>query len=233
MMYGPDHKLFELAPIGAALALSPSSSSKSRARPERAVAGCWRRQRHRSSRSGAVTPRLPAAGPAFGRFIRPAFGAIRSGSICCSQSAPPGRCSCRARDRSGCGWSLTLFVVATGSIGLCAMLARCLYLAIAAGRIGEGIWHDLVSLFLATCLVVIIAYTGVTIAHHGWNLLPVFSATWRGCVGPASSISTSFASCCSPASGPRGGGISARHRSCWASSRFLAGCCSCHSISCG
>ena len=29
-------------------------------------------------------------------------------------------------------------------------------------------------LFLAICLVVIIAYTGVTTAHHGWNLLPVF-----------------------------------------------------------
>ena len=29
-------------------------------------------------------------------------------------------------------------------------------------------------LFLAICLVVILAYTGVTIAHHGWNLLPAF-----------------------------------------------------------
>ncbi len=28
--------------------------------------------------------------------------------------------------------------------------------------------------FLATCLVVIVAYTSVTIANHGWNLLPVF-----------------------------------------------------------
>lgn len=29
-------------------------------------------------------------------------------------------------------------------------------------------------LFLLTCLLVIIGYTSVTIAHHGWNLLPVF-----------------------------------------------------------
>lgn len=29
-------------------------------------------------------------------------------------------------------------------------------------------------LFLATCLVAIVAYTSVTIANHGWNLLPVF-----------------------------------------------------------
>jgi hypothetical protein len=31
-------------------------------------------------------------------------------------------------------------------------------------------------LFLATCLVAIVAYTSVTIANHGWNLLPVFFA---------------------------------------------------------
>ncbi len=31
-------------------------------------------------------------------------------------------------------------------------------------------------LFLATCLVAIAAYTSVTIANHGWNLLPVFFA---------------------------------------------------------
>ncbi|WP_288987754.1 hypothetical protein [uncultured Sphingopyxis sp.] len=40
-------------------------------------------------------------------------------------------------------------------------------------------------LLLAICLVVIIAYTGVTIAHHGWNLLPVFfgdmaAMSWPG-----------------------------------------------------
>lgn len=29
-------------------------------------------------------------------------------------------------------------------------------------------------LFLLTCLVAIAAYTSVTIANHGWNLLPVF-----------------------------------------------------------
>lgn len=29
-------------------------------------------------------------------------------------------------------------------------------------------------LFLATCLVAIVAYTSVTIANHGFNLLPVF-----------------------------------------------------------
>ncbi|MDT9012553.1 hypothetical protein RQP55_03800 [Novosphingobium sp. APW14] len=29
-------------------------------------------------------------------------------------------------------------------------------------------------LFLATCLVAILAYTSITIAHHGLNLLPVF-----------------------------------------------------------
>lgn len=29
-------------------------------------------------------------------------------------------------------------------------------------------------LFLLACLVVIVGYTGVTIAGHGWNLLPVF-----------------------------------------------------------
>lgn len=29
-------------------------------------------------------------------------------------------------------------------------------------------------LFLAACLVVIVAYTSVTIANHGWNLLPAF-----------------------------------------------------------
>ncbi|MFN5783681.1 MAG: hypothetical protein ACK442_11545 [Novosphingobium sp.] len=29
-------------------------------------------------------------------------------------------------------------------------------------------------LFLAACLVAIVAYTSVTIANHGWNLLPVF-----------------------------------------------------------
>lgn len=32
----------------------------------------------------------------------------------------------------------------------------------------------LLRLFLATCLVVILAYTAVTVANHGWNLLPVF-----------------------------------------------------------
>lgn len=29
-------------------------------------------------------------------------------------------------------------------------------------------------LFLALCLAAITAYTSVTIAHHGWNLMPVF-----------------------------------------------------------
>lgn len=29
-------------------------------------------------------------------------------------------------------------------------------------------------LFLATCFIAILAYTGVTISQHGWNLLPVF-----------------------------------------------------------
>lgn len=29
-------------------------------------------------------------------------------------------------------------------------------------------------LFLMACLVAIIAYTSVTIANHGWNLIPVF-----------------------------------------------------------
>ena len=29
-------------------------------------------------------------------------------------------------------------------------------------------------LFLLTCLIVIASYTSVTIANHGWNLLPVF-----------------------------------------------------------
>lgn len=29
-------------------------------------------------------------------------------------------------------------------------------------------------LFLLTCLVAIVSYTSVTIAGHGWNLLPVF-----------------------------------------------------------
>ena len=29
-------------------------------------------------------------------------------------------------------------------------------------------------LFLLTCLAVIVGYTSVTIANHGWNLLPIF-----------------------------------------------------------
>ncbi|MFM7378321.1 MAG: hypothetical protein ACKO1O_09370 [Erythrobacter sp.] len=29
-------------------------------------------------------------------------------------------------------------------------------------------------LFLALCMVAIVGYTAVTIANHGWNLLPVF-----------------------------------------------------------
>lgn len=29
-------------------------------------------------------------------------------------------------------------------------------------------------LFLLACLVVIVGYTSVTIANHGWNLLPIF-----------------------------------------------------------
>lgn len=29
-------------------------------------------------------------------------------------------------------------------------------------------------LFLLACLVAILAYTAVTIANHGWNLLPIF-----------------------------------------------------------
>lgn len=29
-------------------------------------------------------------------------------------------------------------------------------------------------LFLGTCLAVILIYTGFTIAHHGWNLIPIF-----------------------------------------------------------
>lgn len=29
-------------------------------------------------------------------------------------------------------------------------------------------------LFLLACLTVIVGYTSVTIAHHGWNLLPIF-----------------------------------------------------------
>jgi hypothetical protein len=39
--------------------------------------------------------------------------------------------------------------------------------------------------FLAACCVVIVGYTAVTIAHHGWNLLPIFfgdmaAMTWPG-----------------------------------------------------
>ena len=33
---------------------------------------------------------------------------------------------------------------------------------------------SLFRLFLATCLVAIIAYTSVTIANHGFNLVPIF-----------------------------------------------------------
>ena len=33
---------------------------------------------------------------------------------------------------------------------------------------------NLLRLFLATCLIAIIGYTSVTIAHHGLNLMPVF-----------------------------------------------------------
>ncbi|MFY8208818.1 MAG: hypothetical protein ACOVOE_05715 [Caulobacter sp.] len=29
-------------------------------------------------------------------------------------------------------------------------------------------------LFLLTCLLVIVGYTSVTIANHGWNLVPIF-----------------------------------------------------------
>ncbi|ATC31018.1 hypothetical protein CA606_00885 [Caulobacter vibrioides] len=29
-------------------------------------------------------------------------------------------------------------------------------------------------LFLLACLTVIVGYTSVTIAHHGWNLVPIF-----------------------------------------------------------
>ncbi len=29
-------------------------------------------------------------------------------------------------------------------------------------------------LFLATCLVVIVGYTAVTISNHGWDLMPIF-----------------------------------------------------------
>lgn len=32
----------------------------------------------------------------------------------------------------------------------------------------------LLRLFLAGCLLAIIAYTTVTIAHHGWGLVPIF-----------------------------------------------------------
>ena len=40
-------------------------------------------------------------------------------------------------------------------------------------------------MFLAACWLVIVAYTAVTVAHHGWNLLPVFfgemaAMTWSG-----------------------------------------------------
>jgi len=40
-------------------------------------------------------------------------------------------------------------------------------------------------LFLITCLLAIAGYTSVTIAHHGWNLLPVFfgdmaAMSWPG-----------------------------------------------------
>ncbi|PIB90906.1 hypothetical protein [Caulobacter sp. FWC2] len=40
-------------------------------------------------------------------------------------------------------------------------------------------------LFLLACLLVIAGYTSVTIAHHGWNLLPVFfgdmaAMSWPG-----------------------------------------------------
>lgn len=40
-------------------------------------------------------------------------------------------------------------------------------------------------LFLAACTLVLLAYTGVTIANHGWGLLPIFfgdmaAMTWPG-----------------------------------------------------
>lgn len=40
-------------------------------------------------------------------------------------------------------------------------------------------------LFLMICLIVLAAYTGVTIAHHGWNLFPAFFSAvsemgWQG-----------------------------------------------------
>jgi hypothetical protein len=39
-------------------------------------------------------------------------------------------------------------------------------------------------LFLAACFLSILAYTAVTIAHHGWGLLPVFFGDMRAMAWP-------------------------------------------------
>ncbi len=96
MMYGPDHKLFELAPYGAALVFIAFIFIKI-AGPARARGG-W----------------LLAA-------TASSLFAIWSG-YAGSLLLP------RARSVGMRVVPWTLFVLATGSIGLCAMFARCLYL---------------------------------------------------------------------------------------------------------
>ena len=39
-------------------------------------------------------------------------------------------------------------------------------------------------LFLAACFLAILAYTAVTVAHHGWALLPVFFGDMRAMTWP-------------------------------------------------
>jgi hypothetical protein len=51
-------------------------------------------------------------------------------------------------------------------------------------RYGEEKNMRLFRLFLAACFLSILAYTAVTIAHHGWNLVPVFFGDMRAMAWP-------------------------------------------------
>ena len=117
MMYGPDHKLFELAPYGAALVFIAFIFIKI-AGPARARGG-WLLAATASSLFAIWSGYAVFAG-GWGNQIW--FDLLLAVGVAWSLLLP------RARSVGMRVVPWTLFVLATGSIGLCAMFARCLYL---------------------------------------------------------------------------------------------------------
>lgn len=129
MMYGPDHKLFELAPIGAALVFVAFIFVKI-ALPARARGG-WLLAATASSLFAIWTGYAVFAGGWAGFWPLHQAGVWGNQiwfDLLLAVGAAWSLLLPRARSVGMRVVPWTLFVLATGSIGLCAMLARCLYL---------------------------------------------------------------------------------------------------------